>query len=387
MKKNSILSLLLMMVTLLSFTSCEDEKELIIYEGNLPIKASALYMVGDFNGWNIGDPTPMTASEEDPLVFNWEGALKAGTMKLCTVAGSWDNPFIRPVNADEEITRNGISNSTFKMHAGDPDDKWKIVDEGIYHLTFDLRNWTMSATFVGEMPVEPEKPKEPIETEDLFMVGDFNGWNIEAPTALEMKSQYIFTYDGPLTTGEIKLCLSAGDWGVAFIRPETNGCKINRDGVESNTFVYHAGDDDKWRVEEDGIYALTFDLQNWTIACEYKGEYKVTPKIYVIGDATPGGWDWGSSIAIEATEENDKVFVWEGELKEGQFKASAEKDFNAPAYRPEKDNTEVSDKGVASNTMVYANDPDDKWYVSVAGTYRLTFDTENMTFNAEYINQ
>lgn len=374
-----------MAVMLISFTSCEGEKDLIIYEGNLPIKASALYMVGDFNGWNIGDPTPMEISEDDPLVFNWEGALKAGTMKLCLATGSWDNPFIRPLNADEEITRKGIENATFKMHAGDPDDKWKIVDEGIYHLTFDLRNWLMSASFVAEMPEAPEVPKEAIETDELFMVGDFNGWNIGDPTRLEKKSQYIFTYDGPLTSGEIKLCLSAGDWGVAFIRPLTNGCKINRDGVEDSNFVYHAGDDDKWRVEENGIYFLSFDLQNWTITAEYKGEYKVTPKIYMIGDATAGGWGWDNATIIEATEENDKVFVWEGEFMSGNFKASEEKDYGAPFYRPAEPNVEVSDKGVASQSMIFTTSPDDQWYVTVAGRYRVTFDTEKMTFDATYI--
>lgn len=34
-------------------TGCEGEKDLIIIEGNLPIKTSTLYMVGDAtpNGW------------------------------------------------------------------------------------------------------------------------------------------------------------------------------------------------------------------------------------------------------------------------------------------------------------------------------------------------
>ena len=79
-----------------SVTGCDGEKDLIIIDGNLPIKTSTLYMVGDAtpNGWSIDAPTALEASKEDPLVFTWEGTLNAGEMKLCLTSGSWDAPFI-----------------------------------------------------------------------------------------------------------------------------------------------------------------------------------------------------------------------------------------------------------------------------------------------------
>ena len=90
MKLRNILSVLA--AGMLTLTACEDEKDLVIYEGDLPIKTSTLYMVGDAtpNGWSIDSPTPLTATEEDPLVFTWEGSLNAGEMKLCLTKGSWD---------------------------------------------------------------------------------------------------------------------------------------------------------------------------------------------------------------------------------------------------------------------------------------------------------
>ena len=175
-----------------ALTSCEGEKDLIIIEEDLPIKTSTLYMVGDAtpNGWSIDAPTALTPSEEDPLIFTYEGVLNPGEMKLCLTPGSWDAPFIRPAEAGLEVTNAGRPAETFVMHAGDPDLKWRIVDKGIYKLIFNLRNWTAEFQYVGEVPKEP---KTPIETEVLYMVGDAtpNGWNIDAPTQFNKESQYI----------------------------------------------------------------------------------------------------------------------------------------------------------------------------------------------------
>ena len=84
MKLKYIFSVIAGLVLAVGMTGCDDEKDLVIYEGNLPIKTSTLFMVGDAtpNGWSIDAPTPLTASEEDPLVFTWEGGLKTGEMKL-----------------------------------------------------------------------------------------------------------------------------------------------------------------------------------------------------------------------------------------------------------------------------------------------------------------
>ena len=120
-----------------ALTSCEGEKELVIIEGELPIKTSVLYMVGDAtpNGWDIGNPTPFEATEEDPLVFTWEGSLYKGEIKLCLTTGSWDVGFIRPEVGGTEISKTAITSQKFVMYAGDPDNKWRVTDAGKYRLT------------------------------------------------------------------------------------------------------------------------------------------------------------------------------------------------------------------------------------------------------------
>lgn len=269
MKLKNLFSTFAGIVLAAGMTGCDSEKELNIIEGELPIKTSTLYMVGDATpaGWDIGNPTALQASVDDPLVFTYEGELYTGEIKLCLTTGSWDAPFIRPEVGGTEITRSAITGAKFAMHAGDPDDKWRVADAGTYRLTFNLRNWTMSTEFLAEPPAPVI---EPLETETLYIVGDATpaGWNIDAPTQLTKVSQYVFQYEGAMTAGEMKACMTTGDWGVPFIRPTFGGCKINKSGVENSEFVFKANPDDKWQVEEYGQYRLTFDLEHWTLTVE-----------------------------------------------------------------------------------------------------------------------
>lgn len=376
-------------------TACEGEKDLIIYDGNLPIKTSTLYMVGDAtpNGWSIDAPTPLTRSDEDPLVFSWEGSLNPGELKLCLTTGSWDVGFIRPMRSGEEIGKADITGAEFQMHAGDPDEKWKVTEAGVYHLVFDLRNWTMSTTYL-KAPDAPEL--EPIKTDVLYMVGSATpvGWNIDAPTPLEKKSDYIFDYEGPLIAGELKACIATGDWNVSFVRPSSDGCKISKAGVESSDFIFVANPDYKWNVTEPGIYHLSFNLENYTISAEYKGEISAdknpieSPTLYMIGDATPGGWSMDDASEFSVSESNKYIFTWEGELVEGTLKACLAPDgtFSCPFIRPLYADCEISSNGVAAPDFIYTTNPDDQWRVTQAGKYRITFDLQNWTIEVKYLN-
>lgn len=393
MKTMKIYSALAGIAMAATLAGCEGEKDLIIIEGNLPVKTSVLYMVGDAtpNGWSIDDPTPFAPTEDDALVFTWEGTLNPGEMKLCISTGSWDAAFIRPETAGEEIGKGGIASAPFRMYAGDPDDKWKVVDAGVYSLTFDLRNWTMSASYL-QAPPAPEI--EPISAEALYIVGDATpaGWNIDAPQQLEKTSTYVFVYEGALNSGDFKACTQTGSWYVQFIRPSSDGCPVGKSGVGSSDFIYTVNPDNKWHVEEAGVYRITFDLEHWTISSEYVGGIEAgekepieTSTLFMIGDATPGGWSMDDATEFSVSADNKYIFTWEGELVEGSMKACIERDgtFSCPFLRPEYGGCEIGASGVASPEFVYTTNPDDQWRITEAGRYRITFDLENYTISAE----
>lgn len=144
MKLNRLFSILAAMLLAVSLSSCDGEQDLIIIEGELPIKANAVYMVGDATpaGWDIGNPTPLT--KQSQYIFVYEGPLNVGEMKACTQAGDWGVPFLRPTFGGCKISSGGVENAAI-VYANDPDDKWSITEAGQYRLTFDLQNYTLKA--------------------------------------------------------------------------------------------------------------------------------------------------------------------------------------------------------------------------------------------------
>ena len=148
--------------------------------------------------------------------------------------------------------------------------------------------------------------------------------------------------------------------------------------------VFTESPDDQWLVTVAGKYRLTFNTADMTFDAEFLDNApELLPSLYMIGEATAGGWSLDDATEIATDTEN--LYVWEGVLKEGTMKACVTKDFSAPFYRPASANCEISENGVADHTMVFTTDPDDQWKIVKAGKYRLTFNTADMTFNAEYL--
>ena len=150
---NSIISVVLMTMMPLAFAGCSDEKDIILIEGNLPIKTNVLYMVGDATpaGWDISNPTPYGQSETDALVFTYTGHLNTGEMKCPLTTGNWGCTYLMPVENGCPISRSGVAANTFSLvPGGNPDYKWVVQDAGNYTLTFDLRNWTFDVQYLSD---------------------------------------------------------------------------------------------------------------------------------------------------------------------------------------------------------------------------------------------
>lgn len=151
MKTHKFTAIVAIMLMGLFMASCDEEKDIIVIDGNIPIKTSTLYIVGDATpaAWDVNNMYPLEMSEEDHLVFIYDGNLSQGELKAYLTQGSWDQaPCVRPMTAGSPISK-ADNTEQFQLYTGGEDLKWSVKDSGHYRLVFDLLNWTLSTTFLG----------------------------------------------------------------------------------------------------------------------------------------------------------------------------------------------------------------------------------------------
>lgn len=114
----------------------------------------------------------------------------------------------------------------------------------------------------------------------------------------------------------------------------------------------------KFRVNAHGI---GFDNQLAEVEQTVTAYQPVTSVLYLIGDATPGGWSLEALTPMERSDNG--IFTWSGHLGVGNFKMVPEKNF-LPSYN----------KGATETTIVYRGsdgDPDEQWTIANAGDYTV----------------
>ena len=120
----------------------EDEEVIEWVEGTV-------YMVGDATpaGWQIASPTPMVRNGN---IHTYEGILKVGEMKFPTEF-AWEKPTYMPEVNGTVINKDGVaSNKVVLMPEGQPDNKWKVEEEGKYRITLDTEALTINVEWLGE---------------------------------------------------------------------------------------------------------------------------------------------------------------------------------------------------------------------------------------------
>lgn len=134
-------------------------------------------------------------------------------------------------------------------------------------------------------------------------------------------------------------------------------------------------------------------LNNWWL-CENAlvWDYKKNPYpvLYLTGDAVPAGWSLNPGTPVYAHEEN--IYVWEGNLKTGEFKGYWNPDggWEQTFLRPVVSGVNLYNipaTGSSDGNLKWeAGGYDDKWKVTSAGKYRLTFNLNTMKFKTERLN-
>lgn len=315
-----------------------------------------VYLIGDAtpNGWDNQLATPMIPDYESPELFTWEGMLNAGELKFNTQLGSWYPCYVR----DET--------DPTKMHFREqetdyPDNKWQIETVGTYHIRINIDSLTISITNLdGEVPFDK-----------LYLVGSAAGEAIAMQQ--DGNDPFIFTYDGTLNAGTFLVSSTQDTEGCAGYQPDQqagmgSSSIIALEDIGTATFT--------WTLSANNKYSLRLDLRNMRMDISGYSPYE---HIYMIGDATPGGWSWDNVTEMSKNPNDPNEFIYEGPLSQGEIKFPLEIDHSwggdfilAPTA-----NCAPSENG----SYVIGNQPDNKWKISEAGKYRIVINVFNETIS------
>ena len=316
---------------------------------------STLYIVGDAtpNGWDITKATALTRSSSNPAEFTYYGQLKQGNFKFAVNQNScWCQDFYnKDANDDTKIFYNEGGNGV--------DLQWTIDNASLYKITVNLITQS----------IKIEKMNGP-QFNDIWIVGDASpsGWDVNNPVPFkqDLTNPFIFTLECSLNEGNFKLLTGTkGDWCGEWYRPLVDNQDLSATGVEQNSGCTN---DNKWKVTSAsaGRYKITLNTASNSIKFE-------PVNIYLIGDATPNGWNMGS---LTPMQKNGSVYTWTGQLNPGEFKFTK---FNSNWC----DGTEIiaaTANQTIANTAFKLRDncqgDDNKWKVSASNTYTITLNLD-----------
>lgn len=164
---------------------------------------------------------------------------------------------------------------------------------------------------------------------------------------------------------------------ATFFAPQ-NGTVIGTDGFTGTMSYRQGGDDNKWKVQDNGYYKITLTLPDeptaengGTITVQKTEEPAVPNHVYIIGDAPNAGKDgWDTGMA-DKLEKNENVFTYYGPLVEGKtFKFITGRLFESRNYYASENDLEVGTENAFEGSVNYG--PNDyKWKVTKTGMYRI----------------
>lgn len=198
---------------------------------------------------------------------------------------------------------------------------------------------------------------------NLWMIGGATsgGWSLGDATPMEFIEDEPngFVWEGALVVGELKFILQRTSFTPSF----------NKDGDEENKLVYRESDDDpdeKFVISTPSNYRIKLNLSTLDIEITDLGGEFVYPSLWMIGDATVGGWSLDNATKMTSIPDEPNGFMWEGELKKGELKFVPQQgDFN-PSFGRDGD---------AANKLIYRADdndgPDNKFIIKRGATYRI----------------
>lgn len=218
----------------------------------------------------------------------------------------------------------------------------------------------------------------------LMIVGDavWGGWTPANSVVMLPNGENVFKatvylkkVDGETVTQGFKL-LTAANWDCLQYHAGDSDVELE-EGVAAQLYDNQEnGNDKKFQVKESANYDVVCDLNTKKITVT-KSAYQEHPinhnALWMVGDATSGGWDFGSLTPMTQDSENPMVFKATTYLKVGEMKIAQNNDggFGQTFYL----------RDVNDDTKMVLGGEDNKWTITEAATYDVTVNLADMTID------
>ena len=318
-----------------------------------------LYIIGDMTegGWTPSAATLMERTSGG--VFSFECIAEEGDAFrfITTTSSEW------PAYIPADGTENGLEFCPEKPSETVGTD-FIIPETSRYRITADL--------------LDMEVTVEDIMTQTLYLIGDATpgGWDLSSLTEMEMTGKGQFTWTGTLM---------AGGEGFKFVTTRNfwPGYVKAVESPDDMTLRYSEtelpGDEDrKFQVDKNATYRVDVDLLALTVSVTEEGA-AVFSTLYMIGDATDGGWELGDATQMENTSGN--VYTWSGNLNKGSLRFVVTNTAFYPGYWKASDDPE--DMTLRYSETGLSGDDDRSFSIDEAGVYTVTVDTDALLLTME----
>ena len=214
----------------------------------------------------------------------------------------------------------------------------------------------------------------------LLIVGEavWGGWSIDNSIVMLNSSDNndVFKATVNLSTNGTFKFLTTTDWGNLEYRAGDNDVTLTEGVASALVSTEENSNDKQFRVSETANYDIVCDLVSKTIVVK-KAAYQLTPlkhtALWLVGSATPGGWNIADGTMLSPEAENPTVFKTTVDFVEGEAKVAVNNHtgWGQTFYlRDTADDTK----------MVFGGD-DNKWNITKAGKYDVEVDVVNMTIS------
>ena len=222
-----------------------------------------LYLVGDATpgGWALHDAT---ALDFETTPATWTGFLSTGEVKFACnpQSGLFEDPFYQ--SASPDAAPEGTQQIVFNPDGKGADNKWRITEEGVYSISVDVTNRTVSFARDHSMDDLPVK--------EVWICGSATprGWDTPFPEKMMYDFQApkgTFVWNGNLTEGEIKFPLNNSQYEGAFYLADEYDMHITENTSYHINYFASCVDvpDKKWILDDPGDYKIVLNVINNTV--------------------------------------------------------------------------------------------------------------------------